>query len=434
MTLSATNRGAEPAPFGAGFHPYLKLGDALLRVPARSRIPVDEQLLPTGGAVPVAGTEYDFRRPRQVGALALDTCFGDLERGADGLARASLVSGGGEVSVWMDEHFHFVHVFTEGGGDRPRADDVRAGRVQLRRRPPGAPAGWVVRRPLGSQHTPGGAVMRRSSRTKLMTVAGIAVVALAVASPTAGGGEAAAPRARAWAQGAGGASLSVSPKAPFGTADGKPVDRYTLTNGSMSASIITYGGIIQELSACPTAAGARQHHARLRGHRRLHDAARRSADRATPYFGAIIGRYGNRIGGAKFTLDGNEYTLDTNNGPTRLHGGFKGFDKLRVGRRRRSRTTGRRRAEADAHERRRRGLREPPRACTGYPGNLEVKVVYTLDKHNNLRIDYTATTDKATVVNLTNHAYWNLAGEGSGTIYDHLLQLNADRYTPVDAR
>ena len=116
VTLSATNRGAEPAPFGAGFHPYLKLGDALLRVPARSRIPVDERLLPTGGAVPVAGTEYDFRRPRQVGSRALDACFGDLERDADGLARASLVAGDGEVSVWMDEHFHFVHVFTEGGG------------------------------------------------------------------------------------------------------------------------------------------------------------------------------------------------------------------------------------------------------------------------------------------------------------------------------
>jgi aldose 1-epimerase len=115
VTLSATNRGAEPAPFGAGFHPYLKLGDALLRVPARSRIPVDERLLPTGGAVPVAGTEYDFRRPRQVGS-PLDACFGDLERDDDGLARASLVAGAGEVSVWMDEHFHFVHVFTEGGG------------------------------------------------------------------------------------------------------------------------------------------------------------------------------------------------------------------------------------------------------------------------------------------------------------------------------
>jgi aldose 1-epimerase len=116
VTLSATNRGAEPAPFGAGFHPYLKLGDALLRVPARCRIPVDERLLPTGGAVPVAGTEYDFRRPRQVGSRPLDACFGELERDADGLARASLVAGDGEVSVWMDEHFHFVHVFTEGGG------------------------------------------------------------------------------------------------------------------------------------------------------------------------------------------------------------------------------------------------------------------------------------------------------------------------------
>ena len=183
VRLSATNRGAEPAPFGAGFHPYLKLGDALLaRARARPASRSTSGCCRPARAVPVAGTEYDFRRPRR-SARALDACFGDLERDADGLARASLVAGDGEVSVWMDEHFHFVHVFTRGRRDRPRADDVRAGRVQLRRRPPGAPAGWVVRRPLGSQHTPGGAVMRRSSRTKLMTV-GIAVVALAVASPT----------------------------------------------------------------------------------------------------------------------------------------------------------------------------------------------------------------------------------------------------------
>jgi aldose 1-epimerase len=116
VTLRATNRGTTMAPFGAGFHPYLKLRDAALRVPARTRVPVDERLLPTGGPVPVAGTEYDFHRPGPVGPPALDTCFSDLERDADGMARASLTTGSGEVTVWMDEHFRFLHVFTAGGG------------------------------------------------------------------------------------------------------------------------------------------------------------------------------------------------------------------------------------------------------------------------------------------------------------------------------
>ena len=122
VTLRATNRGDAPAPFGAGFHPYLTLGgsrleDALLELPARTRVPVDERLLPTGAPVPVEGTEHDFRRLRPLGPLALDTCFGDLERGADGLARATLVAGGGRaVSVWMDERFRFIHVYTSRAG------------------------------------------------------------------------------------------------------------------------------------------------------------------------------------------------------------------------------------------------------------------------------------------------------------------------------
>ena len=121
--MRATNRGATTAPFGAGFHPYLALGgwrvdDVRLQVPARSRVPVDERLLPTGGPVPVAGTEYDFRRLRPVGPRALDTCFGDLERDADGLARATLVAGPRDraVTLWMDEHFRFVHVYTSRSG------------------------------------------------------------------------------------------------------------------------------------------------------------------------------------------------------------------------------------------------------------------------------------------------------------------------------
>jgi aldose 1-epimerase len=119
VTLRATNVGAATAPFGAGFHPYLTLGDgriddALLELPARTRQPVDDRLLPTGAPLDVDGTEYDFRRARPVGPLALDTCFGDLERDADGLARVRLTAadGGRTLTLWMDERYSYVHVYT----------------------------------------------------------------------------------------------------------------------------------------------------------------------------------------------------------------------------------------------------------------------------------------------------------------------------------
>jgi len=120
VTLRATNVGAAIAPFGAGFHPYLTLGgeridDVLLELPARTRQPVDERLLPTGAPpVDVEATEYDFRRARPIGPLALDTCFGDLERGADGLARVRLTApdGGRALTLWMDECFSYVHAYT----------------------------------------------------------------------------------------------------------------------------------------------------------------------------------------------------------------------------------------------------------------------------------------------------------------------------------
>jgi aldose 1-epimerase len=116
VALSATNRGATAAPFGAGFHPCVAAEDAVLELPAGTRVPVDGRLLPTGPPLAVEGTDYDFRRPRPIGPLALDTCFGGLERGADGLARATVVTGDRAVTVWMDERFSFLHVFTSDTG------------------------------------------------------------------------------------------------------------------------------------------------------------------------------------------------------------------------------------------------------------------------------------------------------------------------------
>jgi aldose 1-epimerase len=143
-------------------------------------------------------------------------------------------------------------------------------------------------------------------------------------------------------------------------------------------------------------------------------------DASGPYFGATIGRYGNRIAKGKFTLDGKGYTLFTNNGPNSLHGGKKGFQDVVWGARQvDDKTVEFSYLSKDMEE--------------GFPGNLNVKVTYSLTDENALKISYVADTDKKTVVNLTNHAFFNLNGEGSGTILNHLLQINADKYTPVDA-
>jgi aldose 1-epimerase len=233
-------------------------------------------------------------------------------------------------------------------------------------------------------------------------------------------------------------SLSIE-KSSFGQLDGTAIDRYTLSNRSMKVSIITYGGIIQELWAPDRrgrVANVTLGFADLAGYAETPGSNPDYPPGAAPnpaYFGAIIGRYGNRIGAGKFSLDGNQYTLDLNNGPNSLHGGFLGFDKQvwdatpSQGSKSVSLTLTRTSVDGEGC------THTIPPNCTGYPGNLDVTVVYTLDKRNNLRMDYTATTDKPTVVNLTNHAYWNLAGEGTGTIYDHQLTLNAPSYTPVDA-
>jgi aldose 1-epimerase len=227
-----------------------------------------------------------------------------------------------------------------------------------------------------------------------------------------------------------GGGLNITKEA-FGTLpDGTAVDKYTLSNANgMTVSILTYGGIIQSLSVPDR--GGHFDNVTL-GFADLAGYLSPAYVKSNPYFGAIIGRYGNRIGGAKFTLDGTTYTLDANNGPNSLHGGFTGFDKVAWNAEVVPATddsVGLRLSRVSPEGE---GCANPPAACTGYPGKLTVSVLFTLDNDNRLQFDYTATTDKATVVNLTNHSYWNLAGEGSGTIENHLLRLNADAFTPVD--
>jgi aldose 1-epimerase len=217
---------------------------------------------------------------------------------------------------------------------------------------------------------------------------------------------------------------------PFGTLNGKAVVKYTLSNKKgMSVAILNYGGIIQSL----TVPDRRGHEDNVTlGFKNLAGYTSDAYVKSNPYFGAIIGRYGNRIGGAKFTLDGTTYTLDANNGPNTLHGGFTGFDKVVWDSAQTSEGPGTVSLKLSRHSPAGEGCANPPTACTGFPGNVDVSVTFTLDNKNNLRFDYAATTDAPTVLNLTNHSYWNLAGEGSGTIYDHQLQLNAPAFTPVD--
>ncbi|PYP77600.1 MAG: galactose-1-epimerase [Gemmatimonadetes bacterium] len=206
-------------------------------------------------------------------------------------------------------------------------------------------------------------------------------------------------------------------RAPFGTApDGTPVDAYTLVNThGIRTRILTYGGIVQSIET-PDRAG------------KLDDVVLGFDDlqgyvKSSPYFGAIVGRYGNRIARGRFTLDGKTYTLAINNGPNHLHGGIKGFDKVVWTAQPFSSDSGV--GVVLTHT--------SPDGDEGYPGTLRAKVTYTLTNRDELAIDYEATTDKATPVNLTNHTYWNLAGDGSRDVLGHVVTLESSAIVPVDS-
>lgn len=200
-------------------------------------------------------------------------------------------------------------------------------------------------------------------------------------------------------------------KQPFGkTKDGTPVEIYTLKSSTLEVRIMTYGGIIVSLKAPDKSGKAADI---VLGYDNLDGYL--SGNKA--YFGAIIGRYANRIAKGKFTLDGKSYQVPTNDGPNSLHGGTRGFDKV----------VWKAKEIPDGVEL----THVSPDNDMGYPGKLTATVRYTL-KGSTLHIDYTATTDKDTIVNLTNHSYFDLHGQGKGNILDHQLKLNASHFTPID--
>src|ERR1044072_6393018 len=213
------------------------------------------------------------------------------------------------------------------------------------------------------------------------------------------------------------AAQTVTKQSYGKTAAGENVYLYTLQNShGVEAKITNYGGILVSLKVPDR-------------NRKFDDVVLGFNDlesyltKNDPYMGALIGRYGNRIAKGRFTLNGVEYKLAVNNGENHLHGGIKGFDKVVWTGREMKTPVG------------------PAVVLTylskdgeeGYPGNLNVRVVYTLTNNNEIKIDYSATTDKDTVTNLTHHSYFNLAGEGNGDILSHLVTINANRFVPTDA-
>jgi len=200
-------------------------------------------------------------------------------------------------------------------------------------------------------------------------------------------------------------------KQAAGTADGQPVDLYTLQDGKITVKILTYGGIVQSIEA-PDRNGKTANI--VLGFDGL-DGYVQTGNK--PYMGAIIGRYANRIAGGTFQLNGKTYHVPKNDGDNALHGGINGFNKKVWTSTESENGVELKYVSKDGEE--------------GFPGNLTTTVRYTL-KGNELRIDYTATSDADTVLNLTNHSYFNLKGQGNGDILGHAMKINAHRYTPVD--
>jgi aldose 1-epimerase len=206
-------------------------------------------------------------------------------------------------------------------------------------------------------------------------------------------------------------------KEEFGSSkEGEIVERYTLTNSNgLVAKVCTYGAILTELHVPDregklddVVLGFKDLESYLKGH---------------PHLGATTGRYANRIAKGEFELDGLKYPLAINNGPNHLHGGLKGIDKVIWEAKEIKSSVG------PAVQL----FYMSPDGEEGYPGNLGITVTYTLTEEDELHVDYVCDTDKATPVNLTNHSYWNLAGENSGSVLNHQLKVNADQYTPVDS-
>jgi aldose 1-epimerase len=257
---------------------------------------------------------------------------------------------------------------------------------------------------------------RRGLGAPASIAAAVALAALAL------GGSASA---RAHHKSGGGGGLNISSK-PWGTVSGKQVRLYTLSAHKLKVRISNYGGIVQSIIA-PDRRGRSADV--VLGFPTLADYVANnvypqpSGGSGTTYFGAIIGRYANRIANGEFTLDGTTYHTPQNNGPNTLHGGPNAFNTQ----------------VWDATEEHRAdsvGLKltyTDPDGYNGFPGAVSMIVTYTLTNSGELRIHYSATTTKSTVVNFTNHSYFNLAGEGSGDVLHQLLRLNADKYTPINS-